>query len=182
MNFKQWWFTRFFNALRPSDAYMRHYINHHWFRQWLVAWPAPSHYLNQCWNIGDRNLRSKLQWNLKRNPYLFFQNNSFQTSSAKWLPFCLGLDELIHVRQVVWQLRLCQSSGVKSSCSNHCNSFVNIDYQCLTVASHKLYGGANQRQVGYLFNSLLLQKGFPCCVSFKHHGVPGSRQSMFQSQ
>ena len=23
----------------------------HWFRWWLVAWPAPSRYLNQCWNI-----------------------------------------------------------------------------------------------------------------------------------
>ena len=22
----------------------------HWFRQWLVAYSAPSHYLNQCWN------------------------------------------------------------------------------------------------------------------------------------
>ena len=24
-------------------------INQHWFRQWLVACSAPSHYLNQCW-------------------------------------------------------------------------------------------------------------------------------------
>ena len=66
------------NTLRPSDAYMRHYINHRWFRQWLVAWPAPSYYLNQCWNIVDRNIRSKLQWNLKRNPYIFIRENSFQ--------------------------------------------------------------------------------------------------------
>ena len=44
-----------FNSLRPSDAYMRHssdaYMRHHWFRWRLVAWPAPSHYLNQSWNI-----------------------------------------------------------------------------------------------------------------------------------
>ena len=26
-------------------------LGHHWFRQWLVAWPAPSHCLNQWWNI-----------------------------------------------------------------------------------------------------------------------------------
>ena len=26
-------------------------IFQHWFRLWLVAWPAPSHNLNQCWNI-----------------------------------------------------------------------------------------------------------------------------------
>ena len=25
--------------------------NQHWFRKWLVAWSAPSHYLNQCWDI-----------------------------------------------------------------------------------------------------------------------------------
>ena len=25
--------------------------NQHWFRQWLVAWSVPSHYLNQWWNI-----------------------------------------------------------------------------------------------------------------------------------
>ena len=23
----------------------------HWFRKWLVAYSAPSHYLNQCWVI-----------------------------------------------------------------------------------------------------------------------------------
>ena len=26
-------------------------VNQHWFRQWLVTWQAPSHCLNQCWNI-----------------------------------------------------------------------------------------------------------------------------------
>ena len=40
-----------FNSLRSSDEYMHQQTNHYWFRQWLVAWPAPSHYLNQCWNI-----------------------------------------------------------------------------------------------------------------------------------
>ena len=39
------------------------WINHHWFRQWLVAWPAPSHYLNQCWDIVNWTLGNKLQWN-----------------------------------------------------------------------------------------------------------------------
>ena len=28
---------------------------------------APSHYLNQCWNIINSNLRNKFQWDLKRN-------------------------------------------------------------------------------------------------------------------
>ena len=26
-------------------------LGHHWFRYWLVAYSAPSHYLNQCWRI-----------------------------------------------------------------------------------------------------------------------------------
>ena len=24
-------------------------IDHHWFRNWLVTWSMPSHFLNQCW-------------------------------------------------------------------------------------------------------------------------------------
>ena len=29
-------------------------LGHHWFRWWLVAYSAPSHYLNQCWLIVNR--------------------------------------------------------------------------------------------------------------------------------
>ena len=35
----------------------------HWFRWWLVAYPAPSHYLKQCWFIVNWTLRNKLHWN-----------------------------------------------------------------------------------------------------------------------
>ena len=38
----------------------------------------PSHYLNQCWNNVDWTLRNKLQWNLNRNYFIFFQENAFQ--------------------------------------------------------------------------------------------------------
>ena len=41
---------------------------------------APSHYLNQCWNIVNLNLRNKLQWNLKRNSYIFIQENTFENA------------------------------------------------------------------------------------------------------
>ena len=37
-----------------------------------------SHYLNQCWNVVNSNLRNKLQWNLKRNSCIFIQENAFQ--------------------------------------------------------------------------------------------------------
>ena len=66
------------NSLRPSDAYMRRWSNHHWFREWLVAWSAPSHYLNRCWNIVNRTLGNKLQWNLNRNLSIFIQENLFE--------------------------------------------------------------------------------------------------------
>ena len=50
---------------------------------WLVAWLAPSHYMNQCWNIVISNLRNKLQWNLKRNSYIFIQENAFENVVRK---------------------------------------------------------------------------------------------------
>ena len=52
--------------------------NHHWFRQWLVPWPAPSHYLNQCWSIVMWNIGNKLQWNLNKNSNIFIQENAFE--------------------------------------------------------------------------------------------------------
>ena len=39
---------------------------------------VPSHYLNQCWNIVNWNLRNKLQWNIQRNSYIFIQENAFE--------------------------------------------------------------------------------------------------------
>ena len=65
------------NSLRSSDAYMRWWSNHHWFRKWLVAWSTPSHYLNQCWNIVNWTPRNKLQWNINQNSYIFIQENPF---------------------------------------------------------------------------------------------------------
>ena len=50
----------------------------HCFRYRLVAWPASSHYLNQCWNIVDWTLRNKIQWNLNRNSCIFIEWNAFE--------------------------------------------------------------------------------------------------------
>ena len=33
-----------------------------WCGQWLVAWPAPSHYLNQYWNVVNWTIETKIQW------------------------------------------------------------------------------------------------------------------------
>ena len=42
------------------------------------AWSAPSHYLNQCWDIVNWTLRNKLQWNINQNSYIFIQENAFE--------------------------------------------------------------------------------------------------------
>ena len=44
---------------------------HHWFRWWLGAWSAPTHYLNQCWYIVNWTLGNKFQWNLNQNTIIF---------------------------------------------------------------------------------------------------------------
>ena len=39
---------------------------------------APSHYLNQCWNIVNWTSRNKLKWNVNRNSYIFIPDNPFE--------------------------------------------------------------------------------------------------------
>ena len=39
---------------------------------------APSHYLNQCWNIVNWNLRNKLQWKFGQNSNIFIQENALE--------------------------------------------------------------------------------------------------------
>ena len=51
-------------------------LDQHWFRQWLVAYSAPSHYLNQCWVIVNLNLRNKLQWNFIQHTKLFIHKKA----------------------------------------------------------------------------------------------------------
>ena len=52
-------------------------LYHHWFRQWLVAWSVPSHYLNQCWSIVNWTLRNKLQSNINQMSCIFIQKSAF---------------------------------------------------------------------------------------------------------
>ena len=72
--------------------------NHHWFRQWLVAWPAPSHYLNQCWNIVNWTIGNKFQWNINRNDTFSFKKIHLKMLPGKWRPFCLGLNVLTNTK------------------------------------------------------------------------------------
>ena len=44
---------------------------------------APSHYLNQCWNIVNWTLRNTLQWSFNRNSNIFIQENALQNVVCK---------------------------------------------------------------------------------------------------
>ena len=48
------------------------------WKVWLVAWSAPSHYLNQCWNIVNRTIRNKKQWNFYLNSNIFVHENAYE--------------------------------------------------------------------------------------------------------
>ena len=66
-------------------------LGHHWFRQWLVACPAPSHYWNQCWLIVIWIPGNKFHWNLTRNSTIFIQQNAFENVGCqKGSHFVLG--------------------------------------------------------------------------------------------
>ena len=63
---------------------------------WVVAWTAPSHYLNQCWNIVNWTLGNKLQWNFSRNSNIFIEENTFENVVCEMLfissrPQCVKL-------------------------------------------------------------------------------------------
>ena len=62
--------------LPPGAAYVHRWTGSVWFRQWLVACSAPSHYLNQYWFIINWTLRSKLQWNLNQNTIILIHENA----------------------------------------------------------------------------------------------------------
>ena len=48
----------------------------HWFRKWLVAYSATSHYLNQCWVIINWTIGNRLQWNFNQNTRLFIHESA----------------------------------------------------------------------------------------------------------
>ena len=62
----------------------------YWFRKWLVACSAPSHYLNKWLLVFNWTLRNKLQWHFNQIQYFPFKKMPLKTSSAKWQSFSPG--------------------------------------------------------------------------------------------
>ena len=81
-------------SLRPSDSYMRHQINHHWFRQWHVACPAPSHYLNHAGMLLIGPFVTNASEILVGIHTFSFKKMQLQMSSGKWRKFCISLSVL----------------------------------------------------------------------------------------
>ena len=84
---------------------IRQLNNHHGFRQWLGAWSAPSHYLNQWWNIFNWTSSNKLRWNFNQNSYIFVEENAFENVVWKMASIFLGLNVLTHWGRVPHNIR-----------------------------------------------------------------------------
>ena len=68
-----------FNSSPPRASYMRQWIGSTLVQLMacrLFGAKAPSHYLNQSWNIVIWTLMSRFQWNPNRNSYTFIQENA----------------------------------------------------------------------------------------------------------
>ena len=61
----------------------------------------PSHYLIQCWNIVNRTLRNKLQWNLDQNLYIFIQVNAFENVVWK-MAAILSRPQCVNQHRTLW--------------------------------------------------------------------------------
>ena len=98
--------------------------NHHWFRYWLVAWLAASHYLNQCWNVVNSNPMNKHHSNLKRNSYISIQESVFENAVCEMVtvlsrPQCANyIDKIILSGFFTYQFDECQSSNAVKSMDN----------------------------------------------------------------
>ena len=94
-------------------------IFQYWFRKWLVAVQATSHYLNQWWLV-------------HRHIYASPGLNEFKMLSMKWWPFCLSLNVLTHFRLAsllkyclydLLKLWIIHQSGIKCQLNvNHCKA------------------------------------------------------------
>ena len=72
----------------------------HWFRYWLVAYSASSHYLNQCWVIFKWTLRNKLEWNCNQNTQLFIHKNASEYIVCE-MAAILSRGRLVNIKIVV---------------------------------------------------------------------------------
>ena len=125
-------------------------LGHHWFRLGLVACSAPSHYLNQCWDIVNWTPRNKLQWNFNRNSYIFIQENRFENVVWK-------MAAILARPQCVKFVPIICLSSTPSPVWTRFRPYViapSICFLGITVTSDKCHGFSNEPQLDFLFNNL----------------------------
>ena len=133
----------------------------HWFRQWLVAYSAPSHYLNQCWVIANWTLRNKLQWNFYQNTKLFIYENASEnivcqmaaiSSTGRWVkqspahitpskPYNISYSIILYVYPMESVPTIYGNTQVINTCS--CNSHRTPYYhinRCIDILLYKEHG------------------------------------------
>ena len=71
-------------------------LDQHCFRQWLVAYSAPNHYLNQFYLLPIGTLGTNSSEILIKIQSFSFTKMHLKISSEKWRPFYPGVDELIN--------------------------------------------------------------------------------------
>ena len=82
-------------------------------RRWTGS-PAPSHYLNQCWDLVNSRLRNKLWWNLNRNSYIFIQENSYENvvwTMAAIMSRPQSINQQYFVSGVNWLVNVCMRNS-----------------------------------------------------------------------
>ena len=85
------------------------------------AWMAPSHYLNQCWNIVNWTLRNNLQWNFNRNSNIFIQENTLENVVCE-------MAAILSRAQCVKRKRCCHLNEICiTGCTGSCQ---NDNFQC----------------------------------------------------
>ena len=68
-----------------------------WFRKWIVACSATTHYPSQWRFIINWTLRNIFQWNFTWNSKVFIQKDVYKhVFLKKWRPSCLSLNVLNH--------------------------------------------------------------------------------------
>ena len=152
----------------------------HWFRQWLVAWSVPSHYLNQCWYMYmvNSNLRNRFQWNLNCNLNIFIQGKAFENvwkmaAILSW-PQCVNS---LWPSETVWlhtfgstfaQVMTCYLTTL-SHCLNQC--LLNHRWCAVTISWGQLHKRYLSHQLLKFALRLLTSSKFPNIVRTMNQNI-----------
>ena len=91
----------------------------------LVTCLAPSHYLNQCWNIVDWTLGTNFSEMLIEIHTFSFKKIHSKMSSGKWQPFCRGPNVLDILLPVGYNRFILQLIHIISYLHNNENNLYN---------------------------------------------------------